>query len=163
LRFRVPAAGVSLSSMAVLCRGWGDVDPGKRSRVNESHQPARLGRGLDHETDQAHSGADHPQALTEGFCEAVDGGAVDRPGQDRRRRLPRHRGGAAHLPPLAVVATCKSSVTPRRTLDLDSSQAIQRVIIRRARLNGVFISSPEWSMTSLLRARQRADGDRGGS
>ncbi len=27
-----------------------DVDPGDRSRVNESPHPARLGRGLDHET-----------------------------------------------------------------------------------------------------------------
>ena len=39
------------------------MDPGNRSRVNESPQPARLGRGLHHETHQAHSGADHPQAL----------------------------------------------------------------------------------------------------
>jgi hypothetical protein len=31
--------------------------------VNESPQPARLGRGFDHETHQAHSRADHPQAL----------------------------------------------------------------------------------------------------
>ncbi len=35
-----------------------DVDPGDRSSVNESPQPARLGRGLDHETHQAHSRAD---------------------------------------------------------------------------------------------------------
>ena len=35
-----------------------DVDPGNRSRVNESLHPARLGRGLHHETNQAHSGAD---------------------------------------------------------------------------------------------------------
>jgi putative transposase len=40
-----------------------DVDPGNRSRVNESPPTARLGRGLDHERHQAHSGADHPQAL----------------------------------------------------------------------------------------------------
>lgn len=39
-----------------------DVDPGERSRVNESPQPVRLGLALDHETHQAHSGADHPQA-----------------------------------------------------------------------------------------------------
>jgi hypothetical protein len=32
--------------------------------VNESPQPAKLGQGLDHETHQAHSGADHPQAQT---------------------------------------------------------------------------------------------------
>jgi Transposase len=38
------------------------VDPGDRSRVNESPQPARLGRGPHHETHQAHSRADHPQA-----------------------------------------------------------------------------------------------------
>ena len=31
--------------------------------MNESLQPAKLGRGLDHETHQAHSRADHPQAL----------------------------------------------------------------------------------------------------
>jgi len=61
--------------------------------VNESLQPARLGRGLHHETHQAHSGADHPQAQ--------DRRAADCPGQDRRRRLPRHRGDAAHLSPLA--------------------------------------------------------------
>ena len=30
-----------------------DVDPGKESRMNESLQPAKLGRGLDHETHQA--------------------------------------------------------------------------------------------------------------
>ena len=30
-----------------------DVDPGKQSGVNESPQPACLGRGLDHETHQA--------------------------------------------------------------------------------------------------------------
>ena len=70
-----------------------DVDPENRSRVNESLQPARLGRGLHHETHQAYSGADHPQAQ--------DRRAADRPGQDRRRRLPRDRGDAAHLSPLA--------------------------------------------------------------
>lgn len=48
------------------------MDPGNRSRVNESHQPARLGRRLHDETHQTHSGADHPQALVEGFCEAVN-------------------------------------------------------------------------------------------
>ncbi len=32
--------------------------------MNESPHPARLGRGLDHETHQAHGGADHPQAET---------------------------------------------------------------------------------------------------
>jgi hypothetical protein len=31
--------------------------------VNESPQPAKLARGLDHETHQAHGGTDHPQAL----------------------------------------------------------------------------------------------------
>ena len=35
-----------------------DVDPENRSRVNESPHPARLGRGLDHETHQAHSTAE---------------------------------------------------------------------------------------------------------
>ena len=29
--------------------------PGDRSRVNENTQPARMGRGLDHETQQAHT------------------------------------------------------------------------------------------------------------
>jgi len=38
------------------------VDPGDRTRVNESPHPARLGRGLHHETHQAYGGADHPQA-----------------------------------------------------------------------------------------------------
>ncbi|SBO43937.1 protein of unknown function [Cyanobium sp. NIES-981] len=70
-----------------------DVDPNSRSRLNESLQPARLGRGLHHETHQAHSGADHPQAQ--------DRRAADRLGQDRRRRLPCHRGDAADVPPLA--------------------------------------------------------------
>jgi len=70
------------------------VDPGNRSRVNESPHPARLGRGLDHETDQAHGGADHPQAQ--------DRRAADRPGQDCHRGLPRHRGDAADLPPPAA-------------------------------------------------------------
>jgi len=45
-----------------------DVDPGNRSRVNESPHPAKLGRGFDHETHQA-TGA----------------GAGDRPAQPRRR------------------------------------------------------------------------------
>lgn len=40
-----------------------DVAPGNRPSVNESLQPAKLGLGFDHETHQAHSGADHPQAL----------------------------------------------------------------------------------------------------
>jgi len=44
------------------------VDPGNRSRVNESPHPAKLGRGFDHETHQA-TGA----------------GAGDRPAQPRRR------------------------------------------------------------------------------
>jgi hypothetical protein len=69
-----------------------DVDSRNRSRVNERPHPARLGRGLHHETDQALSGADHPQAQ--------NGRAADRPGQDRRRRLPRGRGDATDLPPL---------------------------------------------------------------
>lgn len=51
---------------------WGqrsiDVDPGNRSRVNESPHPAKLGRGFDHETHQT-TGA----------------GAGDRPAQPRRR------------------------------------------------------------------------------
>jgi len=39
-----------------------DVAPGSRSTVNESPHPARLGRGLHHETNPPHSRADHPQA-----------------------------------------------------------------------------------------------------
>jgi len=39
-----------------------DVAPGNRSTVNESPHPARLGRGLHHETNPPHSRADHPQA-----------------------------------------------------------------------------------------------------
>ena len=70
------------------------MDPGDRSRVNESPYPARLGRGLHHETHQAHGGADHPQAEN---CRAAD-----RPGQDRRRRLPSDRGDAADVSPLAA-------------------------------------------------------------
>jgi len=70
------------------------VDPGNRSRVNESPYPARLGRGLHQETHQAQSGADHPQAQNRR--------AADRSGQDRGRRLPRHRGDAADVPPLTA-------------------------------------------------------------
>ena len=62
--------------------------------MNESPQPARLGRGFHHETDQALSGTDHPQAQ--------DRRAADRPGQDRRRGLPSAGGLSAHLPPLAA-------------------------------------------------------------
>ncbi len=68
--------------------------PGDRSRVNESPQPARLGRGLHRQTRQALSGADHPQAQ--------NGRATVRPGQARRRRLPLGRGDAADLPPLVT-------------------------------------------------------------
>ena len=39
-----------------------DVDPADRYRVNESPYPARLGLGLDHQTDLAHGGTDHSQA-----------------------------------------------------------------------------------------------------
>ena len=39
-----------------------DVAPGFRSSVNESPHPARLGRGLHHETNPPHTRADHPQA-----------------------------------------------------------------------------------------------------
>jgi len=38
------------------------VAPGSRSTVIESPHPARLGRGLHHETNPPHSRADHPQA-----------------------------------------------------------------------------------------------------
>ena len=62
--------------------------------VNERPHPARLGRVLPHETHQAHSGADHPQAHNHR--------AADRKEQDRRRRLPRDRDDAADLSPLAA-------------------------------------------------------------
>ena len=65
-----PAAGISDAGTGWRDQGRGnsvekdlEVDPGNRSRVNESPQPARLGQGLDHETHQAHSRVDHPQAL----------------------------------------------------------------------------------------------------
>jgi hypothetical protein len=70
---------------------WTPVD---QPWVNESPHPARLGRGLDHETHQAHSRTDHPQAQ--------NSRAADRPGQDRRRRLPGDRDDAADLPSLAA-------------------------------------------------------------
>lgn len=57
-----------------------DVNLGNRSWVNERSQPARLGWGLGHEAHRPYRGANHPQAQ--------NGGAVDRPGQDRRRDLP---------------------------------------------------------------------------
>jgi hypothetical protein len=59
-----------------------DVDPGDWSRVNESPYLFRLGRGLHYEMHQTLIVTDHPQAQ--------NGRAADRPGQDRRRRLPRH-------------------------------------------------------------------------
>jgi len=62
--------------------------------VNESPHPARLGRGLDHETHQEYTLADHPQAQNRR--------AVDCPRQDRRRRLPRDRGYATDVSPLAA-------------------------------------------------------------
>ena len=71
-----------------------DVDPADHSRANESPHPARLGRVLDHEMHQASSRADHPQAL--------NGRAADRPGQDRRPRLPCDRGDTTDLPMLAA-------------------------------------------------------------
>lgn len=43
-----------------------DIDSGIRLRVNENPHPSRLGEGLHHETHQAHSGANHTQAL--GAC-----------------------------------------------------------------------------------------------
>jgi hypothetical protein len=90
---------VGWPAMRIDCSGdrfgdYPDVDPGDRSRVNESSHPARLGRGLEHETHLAHSRADHPQAQ--------NGRAADRPGQDRRRRLLRDRGDATDLPPLTA-------------------------------------------------------------
>lgn len=36
--------------------------PGIRSTVNGGPHPARLGRGLHHETNSPHTQADHPQA-----------------------------------------------------------------------------------------------------
>jgi len=48
--------------MKAVCTSSIDMDPGDRSRPNASPHPARFGRGLDHETHQAYSRADHPQA-----------------------------------------------------------------------------------------------------
>ncbi len=59
-----------------------------------SPHPARLGRPLLNETDQALSGIDHPQAQ--------ERRAADRPGQDRFRGLPRHRGDTVDVSPLAA-------------------------------------------------------------
>lgn len=70
-----------------------DVVTGNRSGVNESPQPARLGRRLDHGTYLIHSGADHPEAQN---CRAADC-----PGQNRRRRLSCDRGHATDVLPLA--------------------------------------------------------------
>jgi hypothetical protein len=39
-----------------------DVAPGNQSTVNESPHPARLGRGLHHETNPPHTRADHQKA-----------------------------------------------------------------------------------------------------
>jgi hypothetical protein len=61
-----------------------DKAPGNRSRVNERRQPTRLGWGPDHETHQAHSGVDHPEAKKRRVA--------DRPGQVRCRRLWRAEG-----------------------------------------------------------------------
>ena len=52
-----------------------DVAPGNWSRVNESPHPARLGRGLHHETHPRHARADDPQTQKDR--------AVNRPRQDR--------------------------------------------------------------------------------
>jgi transposase-like protein len=62
--FRLPAAHFAKEQLPP--RGFArstDVDPGNESRLNERPRPASLGRGLEHETHQAHGGADHPEAL----------------------------------------------------------------------------------------------------
>ena len=79
-----------------------DFAPGSQSRVNESPQPAKLSRGILQQTHLAHSGADHPQALAEGFCEALNRRTADRPRHDHCRRLQGHRGGAADVSALAA-------------------------------------------------------------
>ena len=68
-------------------------DPAVIQAWNRAHEEAEA---LLHqaETRQAYSGADHPQAQNRR--------AADRLGQDRGRRLSRHRGDAAELPPLAT-------------------------------------------------------------
>ncbi|SBO44278.1 protein of unknown function [Cyanobium sp. NIES-981] len=88
-----------------------EVDPGNRSGVNESPQPSRLGRGLDHKTHKARSGADHPQTQ--------DCRAADRPGQDRCRRLPRDRGDAADVSPLVAAVRGMQAEEARRLPQLE--------------------------------------------
>lgn len=103
-----------------------DVDPDNRSKVNESPHPARLGRGLHHETHQAHSGADHPQAQNRR--------AADRPGQDRRRCLPCHRGDAADLPPVAAAVRGMQAEEARRLTQLEKENARLKKLLAEAEL-----------------------------
>ena len=110
------------------------MDPGDRSRVNESPHPARLGRGLDHETHKAHSRADHPQSLAEGFCEAVNGRAADRPGQDRRRGLPRDRGDATDLPPLETAVRGMQAEEAQRLTQLEKENVRLKKLLAEAEL-----------------------------
>jgi len=89
-----------------FCCSDADVNPGNRTRVNESPQQARLGRGLRHETHQAHSRVDHPQAQAHR--------AADRSGQDRCRRLPRHQSDVADIAPLAAAVRVTQAEEARR-------------------------------------------------
>jgi putative transposase len=102
------------------------VDPGNRSRVYESPQPAKLGPGLHHETHQVHSRADHPQAQ--------NGRAADRPRQDRRQRLPRDRGDAADLPPLEAAVRGMQAEEARRLTQLEKENARLKKLLAEAEL-----------------------------
>ena len=103
-----------------------DVAPGRRSMSNESPKPARLGQGLDHETHQAHSGADHPQVQ--------DRPAADRPGQDRRGALSTHRGDATHLPPLAPAVPGMQVEEIRRLTPLEKENARLKKLLAESEL-----------------------------
>jgi hypothetical protein len=125
--------------------GSSDVACGKRTRVNESPQPAKLGRRLHHETHQALSGADHPQAQ--------NSRAADRPGQERRRRLPVPRGGATDVPPLATAVRRNAG---RGSSVADSANAWPNAEARhRNLLTGIRFDMPRLSLESanaILRA-----------
>ena len=119
--------------MLLLCRTahHPDVDPRNESMVNESPHPAKLGRGLDHETHQAHTRADHPQAQ--------DGRATDQPGQDRRGGLPRHRGGAADLSPLASAVGGMQAEEAKRLSQLEKENARLKKMLAEAELEKAMI------------------------
>jgi len=69
------------------------VEPGNRSRVNESPHLARLSRGLHHETHQH---------TVEQIIRKIKSGEQLIAQRNRRRGLPRDRGNAADISPLAA-------------------------------------------------------------